>query len=235
VERVEVRGRQKDAPWIQGGKPFTTEEDGYTIHAGVWLDGKDAPDGWGREKLEKVCRYLLRPAFSEERLSRRADGKIEVGLRKPRGDGGTSVVLELLEKLAALVPAPRSHVVRYHGALGPSHEWRAAVLPPPPEEDSAECRPRPEIEPWDDEEEDRPVREGSRRRRKPTDWATLIRRSLKLDALSCPKCGDRMKMISTITEPGLVRRMLRSMGWSAEIPPRGPPRSYPSGEFEFVH
>jgi len=141
--------------------------------------------------------------------------------------------LELMEKLAALVPPPRSHLVRYHGVLGPSHEWREAVVPPP-EEDPGACRRRPEIEPWDEQEEDHPVREERRRRRKPRDWATLIRRSLKLDVLSCPKCGGRMKVISTITEPGLVRRMLRSMGLSAEIPPRAPPRSSPPGSFEFV-
>jgi hypothetical protein len=237
-KRVEVTGRQKDARWVQEGKPFTAEEDGYTVHAGVWLDGKPARDGSGRGKLEKVCRYLLRPAFAEGRLSLRADGKVEYAFRKPRWDGGTSVVLEPLElmgKLAALVPAPRSHVVRYHGVLAPSHEWRESVLPPPPED--KECGARREIEPWDGEEQERAWREERRGRpkRKALDWAALIRRSLKLDVLACPKCGGRMKVIATITEPGLVRRILRSMGLSTEIPARAPPRSFPSGEFEFVH
>jgi hypothetical protein len=237
-KRVEVKGRQKDMPWVQGGKPFTAEEDGYTIHAGVWLDGRVGRDGPGREKLEKVCRYLLRPAFAEDRLSLRPDGKIEYELRKRRWDGGTSVVLEpleLMEKLAALVPAPRSHLVRYHGVLAPSHEWRVAVVPPPPpEEEPEDCARRPELERWDPDEEDRPWRERRRKKRKPTDWATLIRRSLKLDVLSCPKCGGRMKVISTITEPGLVRRILRSMGLSTEIPSRAPPRGSPPGDFDFV-
>ena len=143
--------------------------------------------------------------------------------------------LEFLEKLAALVPPPRSHLVRYHGVLGSSHEWREAVVPPAPEEDASDCDDRPEPGPWKSEEDDRPW-EGKRRRRKrkPKDWAALLRRSLKLDVLACPKCGGRMKVIATITEPGLVRRILRSMGLSAEIPARAPPRSDPSGEFEFV-
>ena len=98
--------------------------------------------------------------------------------------------LELLEKLAALVPPKGMHLVRYHGVLGPSHEWREAVLPPaPPEEE--DCGGRREIEPWDGEEEERAERRGQRKR-KETDWAALIRRSLKLDVLSCPKCGGRM-------------------------------------------
>jgi hypothetical protein len=73
-KRVEVKGRRKDAPRVQEGKPFTAEADGFTIHAGVWLDGRPAPDGSGREKLEKGCRHILRPAFAEERLSLRPDG-----------------------------------------------------------------------------------------------------------------------------------------------------------------
>ena len=106
------------------------------------------------------------------------------------------------------------------------------LLPPPAKE---ECSGGPEPERWDGKESDRPW-EGRRRRRKrqTKDWAELIRRSLKLDVLACPKCGSRMKVIATITEPGLVRRMLRSMGLSAELPARAPPRSDPSGEFDFA-
>lgn len=252
AKRVEVKGRRKNTPWVSGGKPFTAEEDGYTIHAGVALDGRESRDGSGREKLERVCRYLLRPAFAEGRLTRRPDGKFEYELRKPRWDGGTSVVLEpleLMEKLAALVPGPRAHLVRYHGVLGPSHEWRGAVVPPVEEEEkeSEACRRRREIEPEEEDEGDLPERGSRRRKRKPADpsaregggslrmdWAARIRRSLKLDALSCPQCGGRMKVISTITEPGLVRRILRSMGLSTEIPSRAPPRSSLSGDFELA-
>ncbi|MBI3858101.1 MAG: transposase [Planctomycetes bacterium] len=94
-KRVEAEGRVKGLPWVSAGeKPFTAEEDGYTIHAGVELSGKD------RGKLEKVCRYILRPAFAEERLRERGDGRIEYELRKPRWDGARSIVLDPVELLA---------------------------------------------------------------------------------------------------------------------------------------
>jgi hypothetical protein len=34
---------------------------------------------------------------------------------------------DLLAKLAALVPAPRVHLVRFHGILGPAAAWRSLI------------------------------------------------------------------------------------------------------------
>ena len=39
--------------------------------------------------------------------------------------------LELLEKVSALVPAPRSHLVRYSGVLAPASKWRPLIVPEP--------------------------------------------------------------------------------------------------------
>jgi hypothetical protein len=36
--------------------------------------------------------------------------------------------LELLEKLAALIPRPRINLVLYHGVLAPHSDWRARVV-----------------------------------------------------------------------------------------------------------
>jgi len=53
---------------------------------------------------------------------------------KPWSDGTTGITLaplELLEKLAALVPLPRVHLVRYAGCLAPHSQLRGAILPTP--------------------------------------------------------------------------------------------------------
>ena len=50
------------------------------------------------------------------------------------GDGTTHLVLsplELIEKLAALVPPPRLHLIRYHGVLAPNAADRAIIVPAP--------------------------------------------------------------------------------------------------------
>ena len=36
---------------------------------------------------------------------------------------------DFLAKLAALVPAPRVHLVRFHGVLGPAAAWRSLIIP----------------------------------------------------------------------------------------------------------
>ena len=46
--------------------------------------------------------------------------------------------LELIEKLAALVPPPRLNLVRYHGVLAPHAADRAQMVPGPQEENAAE-------------------------------------------------------------------------------------------------
>jgi len=80
--------------------------------------------------LERLCRYLLRPPLAQERLRRRADGRILSRLRKAWNDGTTHLLdpLELLEKLAALTPRPEAHLILYHGVLAPHAAWRRRVV-----------------------------------------------------------------------------------------------------------
>ncbi|MBN1628753.1 MAG: transposase, partial [Thermoleophilia bacterium] len=68
------------------------------------------------------CRYGLRPPFAQERLALRDDGCVLYHLRRPwpHPQGPTCLVLEPLDfmrRLAALVPAPYAHTIRYHGAF----------------------------------------------------------------------------------------------------------------------
>jgi len=37
--------------------------------------------------------------------------------------------VELLERVAALVPRPRINLVLYHGVLAPRAAWRRAIVP----------------------------------------------------------------------------------------------------------
>ena len=60
-------------------------------------------------KLERLCRYAARPPLAVECLARLADGRLTYRLKTPWRNGMTLVIfdpLELLEKLAALVPVP---------------------------------------------------------------------------------------------------------------------------------
>ena len=99
---------------------------GFSLHAGVACEAHE------REKLERLCRYLTRPAVSTERLSLTPQGNIRCRLKTPYRDGTTDVVFEPLDfmaRLAALVPTPRVNLTRYHGAFAPNHRLRERVTP----------------------------------------------------------------------------------------------------------
>src|SRR5262245_24985931 len=87
-----------------------------------------------RDQLERLIRYTARGAVSLERLTQDAHGDLVYTFTHPWSDGTPGIrlsPLELLEKLAALVPLPRMHLVRYGGCLAPHSHLRGAIVPTP--------------------------------------------------------------------------------------------------------
>ena len=69
-----------------------------------------------------IAEHSTRRCGALERLAEDAHGDLVYTFTKPWSDGTTGIILsplELLEKLAALVPLPRVHLVRYAGCLAP--------------------------------------------------------------------------------------------------------------------
>ncbi len=125
----------EDLPVLEGARCASVS--GVGLHANVAVPAGD------RRRLERLCRYVARPPVTTERLSRLDDGRLLYRLKHRWRDGTTHVVFEpqeLVEKLAALVPPPRFHLVRYHGILGPCAGGRDRVVPG---STSAEERVRP--------------------------------------------------------------------------------------------
>jgi hypothetical protein len=105
--------------------PWAAEVSGFNVHAGVTARAGD------REGLEKLCRYGARPPFSLERLSILPDGRVAYRLRRARKNGATHLVLEpiaFMARLVALIPPPRSPLLRLSGVYAPHSSWRAAVV-----------------------------------------------------------------------------------------------------------
>jgi hypothetical protein len=68
-------------------------------------------------------------------LQLNAVGQVELKLKTPWRDGTTHLVmspLEFMRRLAALVPRPRLHLIRYHGVLAPNAKLRPLVVPQQP-------------------------------------------------------------------------------------------------------
>ena len=97
---------------------------GVNVHAEVAVPARD------RARLERLCRYVCRPPIAQERLVEVAGGKLRYLLKKPWSDGTVALVLEPLDlcaRIAALIPPPRFHMIRYHGVLS-SHAKPASGL-----------------------------------------------------------------------------------------------------------
>jgi len=99
---------------------------GFSLHAGV------AAKAHQRKKIERLCRYIARPAVSEKRLSLTSTGKIRYELKTPYRNGTTHVIFEPMDfiaRLLALVPKPRVNLTRFHGVFAPNSAHRARVTP----------------------------------------------------------------------------------------------------------
>ncbi len=106
---------------------------GFSLHAEVCCTADQ------RKKLEHLCRYITRPAIANERLTFNRAGQVVLTLKTPYRDGTTHIVmspLEFMQRLAALVPRPRLHLIRFHGVLAPRARpregpaWRAEDAAP---------------------------------------------------------------------------------------------------------
>jgi Putative transposase len=115
-------------------------------HSGFSVDTSVRIEAADRAGLERLLRYCARPAFSMERLrkvgkdlvyrcakqhsepggDRRADPR-GVNNREVRADEITLTPLELIDRIAALIPPPRTHRHRYYGALAPNSPLRSVV------------------------------------------------------------------------------------------------------------
>jgi hypothetical protein len=93
------------------------------------------------ESAEPDAMKVARPVLNGGDEETCPKGKCALSLPNPWSDGTTGIKLsplELLEKLAALVPLPRVHQVRYGGCLAPHSKLRGSITPTPRQQGVAE-------------------------------------------------------------------------------------------------
>ena len=211
-------GADPDSPWVVSRTPLQAHLEGFDLHAAVSIGAED------RDRLEKLCRYVLRPPVVQDRLELMDDGRVLLELKTPFWDGTTHIVfepLELLEKIAAIIPRPRVNQLIYHGLLGPHAGWRKAVVTYGRlEEEVTECG----VTGSDDGQSDSTA---SLPQRRSYTWRELMARAFLIDVLKCPVCSGRMKLISVIEDPRVIRKILNHLGLPTTIPTPVPARSLP--------
>jgi hypothetical protein len=164
-----------------------------------------------RQKLEKLCRYITRPAIANERLKLNSAGDVVLRLKSPYQDGTTHIVmspLEFMQRLAALVPRPRLNLIRFHGVLAPNAKLRPQIIPNRPASAA-------------DDLGDASHHPSSAR----ISWARLLKRVFDIDIEHCPHCGGTLKIIAAIEDPTVITKILAHLGLPTRAPPRTPARS----------
>ena len=165
-------------------------------------------------------------------------GKRVQAKRGVKADEITLTPLELIERIAKLVPPPRTHRHRYFGVLAPNSPLRpavtalardAAVKPAQVQAEPASTAagegalgvrsPLPtQTEPAQPVPPKRPAHYL---------WAVLMARIYEVFPLLCPICGGQMHIIAFITHSADIRQILEHIGVETEpphiTPARGPP------------
>jgi hypothetical protein len=214
--------------WDHGG--------GFSLDASVRIESHD------RAGLERLIRYCARPPFALDRLhlvGGRSDQVLYV-LPAPDLSGRTALrlsALELLDRLAKILPPPRIHRHRYHGVFAPNAPLRPLVTARAQEDNALATQSSipdlslpapltPSASPPKPEPPRQPADTGAPR---PSRWAALLARIYEVFPLVCPTCGTALTFIAFLTEPEPITRILVHIGEPASPPlihpARGPPQT----------
>jgi hypothetical protein len=193
-------GHEGERPALTG--PRCASVNGFSLHANTEVPAHR------RDQLERFMRYTGRGALSLERLAQDANGDLIYRFTRPWSDGTTGMKLaplELLEKLAAIVPLPRAHLVRYGGCLAPHSTLRAAIIPTPRQQGVDGDASQAGTPYWH--------------------WARLLGRVFDLDMATCPLCRrGSLRIIAAITQESVMTRILRHLKLASVPSPIAPAR-----------
>lgn len=216
--------------------PWTAEVNGFSVHAGVCFGALD------RKGRECLVRYFLRPAIATDRLTILRDGSVAYRTKYGKGARTHRVMtpMEAMARIAALVPPPRSPLLRYHGVVAAGSKLRARIVPVRSRPASPCCEPdvttqvkhhTPSSKPTSaapaaivSSSQPQPAQLSWRRTTSYIPWAELMRRTLDIDPAQCT-CGGKLKPIAIITREEVVQRILSHLSLPSVPAPVGPGRS----------
>ncbi len=172
---------------------------GFSVHNRVRVDAGDT------RGLEALARYLMRSPLSLTRMQFAPDPGEVIYARKnghdrAEGQGEERVdAMEFIARVLVQIPEPRRHSARYYGhyscaARGKRRKAHADADPLVASEAESESTTQAA-----------PVSAEIAARKR--NWADLIRRVYEVDPLVC-RCGGTMRVISFITEPRVIERIL---------------------------
>jgi hypothetical protein len=183
---------------------LSQEHTGFSVWVGEPFKDK------GRELF--VARYIERGPISLEKLSIEGDRVIYT---TKGGERHSFESLEFLALLSSHLPNPSESLTRYFGRYSSRNRGERKKLEPPPVSFLLEPLPEP--------------------KKKPSyTWADCMKRVYEINPMVCPRCGGEMRILSFITDPHELQKIMASMGIpKAQAPPPFPIGSH-YGELSLV-
>lgn len=173
--------------------PFVDFEDSGSVKLfGFSINAKVATKSHQREKLERLIRYVARGPIATDRLQE-VNGKIVYIMKKTWHNGADRVAFTkegFIQRLVALIPPARSHLIRYHGVFASNFKYRNEIVPRRTKDDSGKPLPKA----------------------KKLLWAEMIASTFKDDVKICRKCCGKMEPIAIIKDPRVAYEILKSLG-----------------------
>jgi len=207
------RSPQAEPTFAQGKHSVALH--GFSLYAGPRIDP------CATHRIEKLVRYIARPPIATPRLSLTSSGKVLYKLKRRFKDGTHSVLMEplaFLERLCALTPRPRKHLLTYHGALAPASALRSSVIPCPTRD---RCTHGKSADQDLTPSKPRKTNKARARTNPYIPWSDLMRRVFEKDVLQCPSCGGRRSIVAFLDDPIVVHKILKYLGLEGR--PRPPP------------
>ncbi len=167
-------GYGEEIPLAKG--PLCYSVNGFSLHARTQIKTHQ------RDQLGRLIEYMARGPLSNDRLEITQKGQMKLTLKTPWSDGTAYLLFspsEFIEKLCALIPPPKGHLVRWSGCFAPNSPYRKLI------------RLKPEVKKGFD------FSAKSEGQKKNPSWARLLARVFKIDVLACP-CGGQFKVIAAI-------------------------------------
>ena len=165
--------------------------------------------------------HKARPVFRRSTLTIRYDKKLVGTLLGQRiWEAANDINKEICFKasrLTSLIPRPRVHLIRFHGVFAPHFKYRSLIVPQPSLFDKTSHT--------EQKKSKQPYSIG---------WAKILKRVFDIDIQTCPKCGGQIKIISSILNPQVIKKILIHLEENAKIPGLAPPRGPPEIEESFV-
>jgi hypothetical protein len=128
--------------------------------------------------------------------------------------------VDLIGKLAALVPPPRFNLVRYHGILAPAARWRSRIVPAVSADECnysscSDCA----VKKREKTAKGKNGQNANIGHPRNYSWAELMKRVFGVDVLKCDRCGGRMRILCAINPPAAIKKILDCLGLPSRAPP----------------